>query len=259
MSLRSAGGTFSTSTATIMSARPRRRSKGSGLVAPPSMRTRLSKVTGRSRPGMAIEAASAGRSAPDVSGASSRRWRSVSHDGERYFKLREIRRDRIGQKLRTEFLRIDLRRVAEAASKQIGDRACTCRDKPPHCLAAVVGEADDMAADVLAAHSRRIRGTDKSADRGAGDGGRLHAHLVERLDYRDMRQPARAAATEREREGFHLRYRLKRPPPGARNPSALAASGRTRLAFAAATVLVAVPSRTRPTMPCRIAARRKKL
>ena len=49
------------------------------------------------------------------------------------------------------------------------------------------------------------------------------------------------------------------PPPRGRIASAFAASGRTSGAMAAAFSLVAVPSRTRPTMPCRIAASRKKL
>ena len=53
--------------------------------------------------------------------------------------------------------------------------------------------------------------------------------------------------------------------PGYRGPAftaqshAAAASGRTSAAIAAAFSFEAVPSRTRPTMPCRIAARRKKL
>ena len=43
------------------------------------------------------------------------------------------------------------------------------------------------------------------------------------------------------------------------NCQALAASGRTMAAMPIAFSLVAVPSRTRPAMPCRMAAMRKKL
>jgi len=42
-------------------------------------------------------------------------------------------------------------------------------------------------------------------------------------------------------------------------PQALSASGRIISALAGANSLVAVPSRTRPMMPCRMAAMRKKL
>src|SRR5580692_3826849 len=77
ISPRSVGGAVNTSMATMRSALPRNRSKGSGLVVPPSMRMRPSMATGRNSPGIAIEAASAGRSAPVVSGTSWRRCRSV--------------------------------------------------------------------------------------------------------------------------------------------------------------------------------------
>ena len=62
---RSSAGSPETSTATMTSARPRRWSNGSGLVAPPSISTRSPITTGRIRPGIAIEAASAGLSGPD--------------------------------------------------------------------------------------------------------------------------------------------------------------------------------------------------
>ena len=114
-------------------------------------------------------------------------------------------------------------------------------------------EGDGVVADVTPAHARRIGGADQRADRGAGDRGGFYPHLVQRFDHRDVGEPAGAAAAEREREGFF------HAPACSANSHALAASGRTISAFAAANALVAVPSRTRPTMPCRIAARRKKL
>ena len=61
------------STATIRSARPRRCSNGSGLVAPPSTRICPSCNTGRMMVGSAIEAASARRSGPSENATSVRR------------------------------------------------------------------------------------------------------------------------------------------------------------------------------------------
>ncbi len=75
--------------------------------------------------------------------------------------------------------------------------------QPASDFAGIVRERDDVVADVLAAHAGRIGGADQRADRGAGDGVRLQSHLVERLDHRDVREAARAAAAERKREGFH--------------------------------------------------------
>ena len=83
----------------------------------------------------------------------------------------------------------------------------------------------------LPRHAGRISGADQGADRGAGDGGRLHPHLVERLDDGDMRKPARAAAAEREREASSCaarRIALRA------NSQPVAASGRTSSALAAA-------------------------
>src|SRR4029453_5362288 len=100
----------------------------------------------------------------------------------------------------------------------------------------------------------RIGGADQSADRGAGDGGGLLAHVVERFQHRDGGDPAPPAAAEP--KGETLRHRA---PASRANSQALTASGRTSGAMAAPVSLVAVPSRTRPTMPWKIAARRKKL
>jgi len=113
-------------------------------------------------------------------------------------------------------------------------------------------ECDRVAAHVAARHAGRIAGADERADRRAGERHRPHPELVERLDHGDMRDAARAAAAKRERKTFHAAISCA-------NCQALAASGRTMAAMPAAFSLVAVPSRTRPAMPCRMAARRKKL
>ncbi len=171
---------------------------------------------------------------------------------ERNLQRGEILRHRFGQKLRAEFLGVELRRLAESAGEQVGERAGACGDEPARDFTAIMRQRDDVAADVLAAHAGGISRANQRADRGAGDSGGFYAQIVERLDHRDMRQPARAAAAERERKRLHA-------PACRANSQALAASGRTNSALAAAKALVAVPSRTRPAMPCRIAARRKKL
>ena len=217
------------------------------------------------------------------------------HDGQRNLQRRKIRRHRVGQELEAEFFRVHQRRLAEGAGEKLRQRAGARLHQPPPDLAGIVGERDYIMADILAAHAGRIGGADQRADRGAGDGDGFDPHLVEGLDHRDVRKPARPAAAERKREGFHrhtlslreewaaagavllmrsrLWPRLPAPRPGllhedpgqdyapvlTANSQAFAASGRTSVALAAATALVAVPSRTRPTMPCRIAAMRKKL
>jgi hypothetical protein len=73
MSRRASVGAPEMSTATTTSARPRNSSNGSGLVAPPSIRIRLARTTGRITAGSAIDAASAGLSAPEENTACSRR------------------------------------------------------------------------------------------------------------------------------------------------------------------------------------------
>src|SRR5882757_9379659 len=113
-------------------------------------------------------------------------------------------------------------------------------------------ERGRVAAHVAARHAGRIAGADERTDRGAGDRDRPHSELVERLDHGDMRDAACAAAAERERKAFHAAVSCA-------NCQALAASGLTMAAMLAAFSLVAVPSRTRPAMPCMMAATRKKL
>src|SRR5262249_786792 len=175
-------------------------------------------------------------------------------DGQGNFELVEILRHLVGQELLTEFLRVDQRCAAEAQVEEICKRARARRDQAAENLRAVMGERDDEPADLPARHARRVGGRDQRADRGAGDGGGLLAHVVERFQPRDVGEPARAAAAER--EGKTLRHRA---PASRANSQAFTASGRTSGAMAAAFSLVAVPSRTRPTMPWKIAARRKKL
>src|SRR5579883_967285 len=116
----------------------------------------------------------------------------------------------------------------------------------------MVRDGKHMMTDISAAHSRRIGRADEGADRCAGNGCRLHTHVVERLEYRDVGEPTRTTAPERQREAPHA-------PAWRAKSQALAASGATSAALAAANVLVAVPSRTRPAIPWRMAAMRKKL
>ena len=175
-------------------------------------------------------------------------------DGQGNFELAEIVRHLVGQELLAEFFRVNQRGAAEAQVEEIGKRARARRDQAAKNFGAVMGERDDEAADLPARHPRRVGGCDQGADGGAGDGGGLLAHIVERFQHRDVGEPARAAAAEREGETL-----CHRAPASRANSQALTASGRTSGAMAAAFSLVAVPSRTRPTMPWKIAARRKKL
>ena len=120
----------------------------------------------------------------------------------------EIRRHLWRQELRAEFFRVELRRLAEGAGEQIAERAGARGNEAAPDFARVMGDGDDVAADVLGAHAGRIGGADQRADRGAGDGGGLDAHLVERLEHRDMGKAAGAAAAEREGETLHAGFTL---------------------------------------------------
>src|SRR5262249_44047845 len=143
---------------------------------------------------------------------------------------------------------------AQAKADEVAEGAGAGGEQLPDDLAGVVRELEDEAADVAARHARRIGGADQRADRGAGDGDRFPTHLVEPLEHGEVGAAARAAGPEREGEAP-----AHNAPASRANAQARAASGRTSGAMAAAFALVAVPSRTRPTMPCRMAARRKKL
>src|SRR5262249_56140340 len=122
---------------------------------------------------------------------------------------------------------------------------------------------DHGAADRLAGEAGRIGDPDRGADGTAGNRDRTDADLVERLDDDDVGKPACPAAAERKAErlardlGPSARGHLA--PAARANSQAFAAIGRTICARAGATSLVALPSRTRPTMPWIIAVMRKKL
>ena len=158
------------------------------------------------------------------------------------------------QELLAEFLRIYEGGAAEAHVQQAGKRPRAARDQAAEDFAAIVRERQHEAANIPRRHPGGIGRTEQRADRAAGDDGRLSAQLVEGFEDGDMRDPARAASAQGKREA------PAHPAPAWRaNSHALHASGRTSGAMASAFSLVAVPSRTRPTIPCRIAARRKKL
>src|ERR1700732_4066609 len=91
-----------------------------------------------------------------------------------------------------------------------------------------MGKTDDVMADILAAHASGISGADQGAERGAGNCGGFDAHLIKRLDHRDMGEPPRAAAAKRERKAFHAkrlttspRARIRKLAPQAAAPVAL--------------------------------------
>ena len=88
--------------------RPRRaeRSNGSGSTAPPSTRTRPSMLTGRTRPGTAIDAASGGLSGPGANDSGlAARIEVGRDDGERDRQRSEIVGQRRGRNADAELLR----------------------------------------------------------------------------------------------------------------------------------------------------------
>src|SRR5262249_48732216 len=181
-------------------------------------------------------------------------------DSQRNGQSAEIVGHRFGQELLAEFLRVHQRGTAETDTEQVGESAGSRGNQPAPDLAATVGERDHVASEIPAGQTGGVGSPDQRADRGAGDRDRLGPDLVERLEHGDVREAAGPAATERERNALAGRRDLAHCAPASRaKAQALTASGCTSGAMAAAFSLVAVPSRTRPTMPCRIAARRKKL
>src|SRR5262249_60427837 len=162
-----------------------------------------------------------------------------------------------------EFRRVDQQRSAERGREHARQRDGAGGEQPRDRFAARVRERDHVAADCLAGEASRIGGPDRRADGTAGNRDRTDADLVERLDDDDVGKPACPAAAERKAErlaralGPSARGHLA--PAARANSQAFAAIGRTICARAGATSLVALPSRTRPTMPWIIAVMRKKL
>ena len=135
------------------------------------------------------------------------------HGDERNFERCEVIRHAARQELLAELLGVHLRHLAQAAGQQVSKIAGARRHQAAPRPAPVVSEGDDVVADVLAAHAGGIGRANQRTDRGAGDRGRLDAHLVERLDHGDMGKPARAAAAERQGKSFHVGL-LTLPPRG---------------------------------------------
>ena len=78
-------------------------------------------TTGRKRPGMAIDAASAARSGRRRKRCFLAPVQIGRHHGQRNGERGKIRRHGFGQELRAEFLGIQLRRLTEAAGKEVGE------------------------------------------------------------------------------------------------------------------------------------------
>src|SRR4051794_1799533 len=176
------------------------------------------------------------------------------HDQERNGELLKFIRHLFRQELLAEFLGVHEGCAAEPDAEQVAERARSRHDKAPEDLRTIVNELDDKPANLGAGHASGIGGAEKRADGAAGNGSGPESQLVERFEYSNMRQPARAATAERKSEAL-----AHRAPASRANSHAFSASGRTSGAIALASSLVAVPSRARPTMPCRMAASRKKL
>ena len=171
------------------------------------------------------------------------------------FKRGEVVRHFGRQELRAEFLGVEQQRIAERRWRAIRDSCRRARrEQPPEDVAAVVRERDDGAADLLAAHAGGIGRADaprRSRCRRSPTGRTpISSSASSTAICASARAPPPPSASA---------TRFHRAPASRAKRQAVSASGRTICALAGACSLVAVPSRTRPAMPCRIAAMRKKL
>ena len=123
------------------------------------------------------------------------------HDLERDLQLREVARQLRGQHHVEQRLGRQQGGVHRQDVEDLEDRLGARRDQQ-------AGEAEALAAqDLLGVRANelgrqpgRVGGTEDRPDRGAGDDVGLEAQLIEHLQHQDVRQPARAAAAQRQRD-----------------------------------------------------------
>ena len=85
--------------------------------------------------------------------------------------------------------------------------------KIAHEIEALLQHLDGVRADLLAAEPRGVGGGEDGADRRAGDDLGAQAELVEGFQHRNVRQPARAAAAERQGDARACRAAARVPAP----------------------------------------------
>ena len=88
--------------------------------------------------------------------------------------------------------------------------------KIAHQIEALLQHLDGVRADLLAAEPRGVGGGEDGADGRAGDDLGAQAELVEGFQHRNVGEPARAAAAERQRDAGRVRARggYRAPAPG---------------------------------------------
>src|SRR6202008_3264900 len=93
--------------------------------------------------------------------------------------------------------------IAESRAKKLRPWNGSRAGYAPPDLAGIMRKAEQMAAHRTAGEARRVTSPDHGADRASRDRHGPHAHLVERLDDRDMRQAPCAACAKRKRKALH--------------------------------------------------------
>ena len=155
--------------------------------------------TGRTKPGSAIEAATAltkrarregDRAAPVIIG----RDRDEG-DGE----ILESVGNLLGPEAIEQPFAVEQHRIA--TREEIAETAHARLENGAEDLGAVAEGHKRMRAQAGRRYACRVSRPDDRADRGAGDGDRPKAHFIERFEHGDMGEAARSAAAERKRDG----------------------------------------------------------
>ena len=123
------------------------------------------------------------------------------HDLERDLQLREVARDLRGQHHVEQRLGRQQGGMHRQDVEDLEDRLGARRDQQAGEAEALAGQdLFGMRANELGRQPGRVGGTEDRPDRGAGDDVGLEAQLIEHLQHQNVRQPARAAPTQRQRD-----------------------------------------------------------
>ena len=149
-------------------------------------------------------------------------WSKSAHDLQR--------QDDVEQTLCRDEGRARRQRPEEAAG-----HAHARRVKVAHQIEPLLQHLVGVRADLLAAEAGGVGGGEHGADRGAGDDLGAQAQLVEGFQHRNVREPARAAAAERQADAGRSRALRRGRRRRADCGRALCSSGRLRSLGEAAT------------------------
>src|SRR5262245_19143872 len=176
------------------------------------------------------------------------------HDLERDLSILDMPCDSVGKDEAGELLPVDQERGEALSLQEIPEARPFDAEQVFGRLHPVGEDKAGIIADVLGREAGGIGSSDHRAEAAAGDDRRLDPHFIEDFEHGDMGEAARRAAAEGKAD-----LRRAHAPASLAKCQAVSAKGRTSPAMRRALRLAAVPSRTRPTMPCRMAAIRKKL